>query len=878
MSLSRWKFSFTVAALWFGMMAPAAMVSAEGGAPAVGAAPGVGISVPLAGMAAPQAGTALPGTATPSALQAGTVQGAQDISPSPSADKPASVAGKEQAATSEGDTNNDTSDETALQKQRTGRGKSSVGGAMSSIEQTLRNSPTGTDKAVPGTFSLAGLTQFGYSYFKPETQTFEPLTDIPVGPDYPLGAGDRISLTVWGSFDGHFDLPVNRSGEIILPKVGPLKVAGVTFGKLPSLINGSLSRVFKDFHTNVTMGKLRLMKVFVVGEVNAPGDYSLSSLSTVINALSAANGPTKNGSLRTIQVKRDGKTAATVDLYDFFTKGDKSCDIRLQPGDTIFVPPIGAVAGIAGNVRRPGIYEIKDEKNLKDLVALAGGVTSSGYLHRLQIARIVAHEKKIVTDLSIDPKIDGKSLDDIAAGLPIQDMDLVKIFPIDGILRNYVRMDGYVLRPGDYALKPGLRLSQVLADASLLPEYYADAGQIVRIFPPDNHQEIVSFNVAKAVGGDPAHDLLLQEFDKIMVYSRWEMEEVPTVRIYGEVQKPGQYRLFDRMTLRDLVIQAGNPKKTAFLKHAEIVRVSNSGESVVATPIYVNLEEALKGNEKNNIALQPFDDVIIKRIPNWREVTDSYVTLKGEFVYPGIYPVYKGEKLSSVIRRAGGYTDKAYFKGAKFTREQIRQIQQKRLEEVLVREEANIAQKQSELASTSLSTEELQATKASLDGLKKSIAMLKGKRAEGRMVISLLSEHEFTESEFDFEVQAGDVLEVPADPRVVSVFGQVYNPNSYHFVAGESVENYLAKSGGFTRDAEEGDVYVIKADGSVVSRQMSSGFLFLGSFMNKELDSGDTVVVPQRMEKVAWLRDIKDITTIISQIAVSVGIVFAAGL
>jgi len=746
---------------------------------------------------------------------------------------------------------------------------------VSPIEKALMESPSGTDKIESSSFKLDGLTQFGYSYFKADAQGFDPMTDIPVGPDYILGAGDSISLTVWGSFDAQLDLTVNRSGELILPKVGSVKVAGVPFGKLHSLITGSLAKVYKDFHVNVTMGKLRLMKVFVVGEVNSPGDYSISSLSTVINALTAANGPTKNGSLRSIRINRDGKLVANVDLYDFFTKGDKSCDIRLQPGDAIFVPTIGPVAGITGNVRRPGIYELKNENALKDLIAMAGGVTTSGYLNRLQVSRIEAHDKKIVTDINVDPKSSGKSLDEVAATLKLQDMDLVKIYPIDGMLRNYVRIEGHVVRPGDYALKPGMRISQVLADASPLPEYYTEAGQIDRTSPSDYHHEIVNFNVKRALMGDPAHDLLLQEFDRIEIFSRWSMEEIPKVKIVGEVQKPGEYRLYENMTLRDLLLKAGNPKKTAYLKSTEIVRLVSSHDTVSATQLNVNLEEALKGSEKHNITLQPYDEVVVRKIPNWKEVADSYITLKGEFVFPGVYPIYKGESLSSVIRRAGGFTDKAYLQGAKFTREQIREIQQKRMDEVLAREEATIATKQGELTSVATSKEELEATKASLESLRKSIEILKKKRAEGRMVIKLLPESIFRDSEYDFEVLAGDQLEVPSDPKVISVFGQVYNPNSYLFVAGETVEDYLGKSGGFTRDAEDADAYVIKADGTVVSRQMSSGFLFFGGFMGNELDSGDTLVVPQKLERVAWLRDIKDITTIISQIALTAGVLIA---
>ncbi|MDU0459125.1 MAG: SLBB domain-containing protein, partial [Geobacteraceae bacterium] len=270
---------------------------------------------------------------------------------------------------------------------------------MSNAERAMLDSGSGADKSSPQEFKVKNLKQFGYNFFRPDMQGFSALTDIPVGPDYQLGAGDRIVLTVWGSLEGSYELEINRSGELVLPKVGSVKVAGTTFGQLPKLLSGHLSKVFRDFNLNVTMGKLRMIKVYVVGEVKAPGDYSISSLSTLINALSAAGGPTTNGSLRSISIVRDGKQVDSADLYSFFLKGDKSRDIRLQPGDTIFVPPVGPVAGIAGNVRRPAIYELKDEKNLKELLELANGIVPTGYLQRMQISRVEANDKKIITDI-----------------------------------------------------------------------------------------------------------------------------------------------------------------------------------------------------------------------------------------------------------------------------------------------------------------------------------------------------------------------------------------------------------------------------------------------------------------------------------------------
>ena len=750
---------------------------------------------------------------------------------------------------------------------------------ISITEKALNDDHAILDYVQPQELTTNKLTQFGYSFFRKGGKRFTPLTDVPVGPDYMIGVGDRVFVTLWGSVNGSYEREVNRNGEIVLPKVGAVRVAGVSYGQVQEVIRGSLARIFKDFHLSVTMGKLRPIKVYLVGEVNSPGDYNLSSLATLLNALSAAGGPTKNGSLRNIQVKRGGELVETVDLYDFFLKGDKGRDIRLQAGDTVFIPTLGPVAGIAGNVRRPAIYELKEEKSLKDLLSLADGINPGGYLQRIQLSRVDAHNRKVVTDFNLDPGGAGRSMDDLTGAITIRDMDMVNVFPIDSTLRDYVKLEGYVLRPGDYAIRPGMRLSHLLTRDNLLPEYYPESGQITRRCPPDLHPEVMFFNVRKALAGDPAHDLLLQEFDRVQIFSRWEMEDIPKVRINGEVQKPGEYRLFQNMTVSDLLLQAGNLTQTAYLKNAEISRITKTGNAVTSFPININLEEAIKGNSKDNLVLQPFDELNVRKIPNWVEETDRYIVLKGEFVFPGKYPIFKGEKLSSIIRRAGGFTDKAYLAGAKFTRQQVMEMQQKRMNEVIARTEVDLRQKQAELASVAASKEELEATKAALEGMMKSLEALKNAKAEGRMVIRLASEDELQKSEYNIEVVGGDVLDVPGDPKVVSVMGQVYNSTTFVYLSSDDLEDYLAKAGGVTRDAEKGDIYIIKADGSVVSRQTSSGGIFgFGGFMSRHLDSGDTVVVPQRLERIAWMREIKDIAFIFGQIALTAGVLLAAGL
>lgn len=758
---------------------------------------------------------------------------------------------------------------------------------LSALEQAVLSNEMMEQKDHPQPYRIRKLLQFGYNFFRPSVAGFAPQTDIPVAGDYVIGPGDRIVLNLWGSVEGTYELEVNRSGEVLLPRVGNVKVWGITFEKLPDYLKSKLSKNYMDFYLNVTIGKMRVIKVFVVGEVKSPGGYDLSPLSTLINALSASGGPLKTGTLRNIQVKRGGKAVEKVDLYDFFLKGDKSRDIRLQSGDTIFVPVIGKVAGIAGNVKRPAIYELNDEKNLNDLVNLAEGFLPTGYLQRVQIARTMAHEKNIVADFNIDQKEAGKSLELITGAIPIQDMDIVKIFPIDTKLRSHVRLDGYVLRPGDYALRPGMRLSQLLLPDNLLPECYRDAVGITRLNPPDYYPELYFVNLTKAVSGDPAHDLELKEFDRIKVFARWEMEEMPKVRVNGEVQRPGEFRLYSNMTVRDLIMEAGNLKITAYTKNAEINRITRTGEKAKSFPIIIDLEEAMKGNPKDNLVLSPFDELSIRKIPNWSDEKERYVTLQGELRFPGVYPIYKGENLSTLIGRAGGFTDKAYLRGAKFTRRSVQEDQQKRMDEVIARTEKDILKKQSELSSISSSKEQLEATKASLDSLMKELDKLKGSKAEGRMVIHLTPLEQFRDSSYDLELMGGDTLLVPKTPNSINVFGQVYNPTTFLHIAGKSAGYYLKKAGGPNREAEDGEIYIINADGSVASRQQaafgfhwddeSSGWKW-GTFLSIELNPGDTLVVPQKLERIAWMREIKDITTILAQVALTAGVLIAAGL
>jgi len=753
----------------------------------------------------------------------------------------------------------------------------------SKIEKELSDLKGSEEPPQPQPFTMGDLTQFGYNFFRPEATSFSPQTDVPVGDDYLVGPGDQITLQLWGSVSGSYELEVNRSGEIYLPRIGAVKVWGIPFGHLQETLRSHLAREFKDFQLNVNMGRLRLMKIYVVGEVQSPGGYNVSSLSTVLNALSAAGGPTKNGSLRTILVRRQGKAPVPVDLYDFFLKGDKSGDVRLLPGDTIYVPVIRRVAGIAGNVRRPAIYELKNEKNLTELLSLAGGLNPTGYLQRIQVVKVKAHDKKLVNDFNIDPRIEKKSFLDITSAIKIDNFDLVRVFQMDTTLRDHVRVEGYVRRPGDFALKKGMRVKDLFGKDDILPETYNQVAVITRLLPPDYHPEKFSINLGSALAGDENSNVELREFDNLKVFSRWEMEEKPIVRINGEVQKPGEYRLLDNMRLRDLVYDAGNLKKTAYLNNVEVTRVKVTGDSVSSVPIVVNLREALDGNPEHNILLEAYDSVQIRRIPNWVDETDRYVTLTGEVMFPGVYPIFKGERLSSVLARAGGYTSKAYLYGAKFTRAQVRELQQKRMDDFIQRTEQDISSKMQNMAASVSSKEDLEATKASLEGVQRSLQVLKQLKPEGRMTISLAPLDTLRGTPYDLELLGGDALDVPQSMGAVVVLGEVYNQTTLIHLPGRDLAYYLNEAGGPTGYGEKSEIYIVKANGTVTSRQQSSFGIHwdsegkrwtMGGFYSMQPQPGDTIVVPKELEQTAWLRTIKDITTIISQIAISAGTVW----
>ncbi len=724
------------------------------------------------------------------------------------------------------------------------------------------------------------LRQFGYDFFKNSSQALAAMDSLPVGDEYILGPGDTLNLSMWGAVNARRELTVDRNGEIMVPNVGVVKVWGLTYAQGKEVINKAIGRYYKNYEMNLTLGKLRTIQVFVVGEVEAPGSYPVNSLATVINALAAAGGPSRNGSLRGVRVTRGGTTPIDVDLYDMFLFGDRSKDIRLQNGDTVFVPVIGPVAAVAGEVRRPAIYELRGNETLPDLLKMAGGVSAAGYTGRIQVERVVNNSARIV----LDYKPQDGSLDSAQGTIRILDRDMIKVFPVQEAVRQIVSLKGNVVRPGEYQFRPGMRLTDLLPDfQALLPESYLESVEITRLTPPDFHRELLTANLRRAVAGNAPDNILLQEQDTVKVFSRWEMEEKPQVSVNGAVMNPGTYNYYPGMTVRDLITAAGSPKRNAFLETGELSRIVVVGDKANPSRLSLDLSKALAGDPQHNLPLQSDDVLIVRGVTDWFDASDKFIKLKGEVRFPGVYSVARGERLSSVIERAGGYTERAYLRGAKFLRRSVREAQQKRMEEIVVKTEKDVLQKQAALTSLAASRDELDATKASLEALMKSLERMKEMKAEGRVVIRLAAGDALKKSNFDIVVEGGDELEVPARPSVVNVMGQVFNPVSLVYQPEASdVGSCLRQAGGVTNDAESSEMYIIKADGTVFSRQQSSFGLHwnedarrwsFGSFNSSLLEPGDTLVVPQKIERIAWLREIKDITTIMSQIALTAGTV-----
>ncbi|MFC1864117.1 SLBB domain-containing protein, partial [Thermodesulfobacteriota bacterium] len=664
------------------------------------------------------------------------------------------------------------------------------------------DSPSNIERILSGRFPTdisRELEQFGYDFFEKDRPLFTPVGNIPVGTDYIIGPGDSFTINIWGKAEATYNVRVTRDGSITLPRVGTLNISGLSFEELKYFISNKLKKYYPDFEMSLTMGALRTITVFIVGEVKKPGTYSVSSLSTILTALYQSGGPTKNGTLKNISLLRNGEPEATLDLYDFFIQGVKKNDIRLLPGDTIFVPVIGPVAGITGTVKRPAIYELTMPQTIGDVIDLSGGVLPVSYLQNIVVERIKGHQKRIVKSFNLDPANINAEKD---LQTPIVDGDIIKIYPIYKELRQVIFLEGHVKYPREYELKTGLRLLDIIPSYDfLLPEPHLDAAEIIRLVPPDLHPEIIEFDLGALLSGDESYNFELEDQDRIIIYDKWDKKDKPEVTIKGAVRAPGRYRLYKGMTIKDLIFQAGNLTDKAYLDNAGLTRIVSMDSGTETLQLEFSPKNAIAGIADDNLQLKKNDAVNIREIPEYGEALNRKITLEGEFLFPGEYTFSKGERLSSVIERAGGLTEEAYPFGAVFSRESVRVVQEKRLTEYISKLERNIITASATASSRAMDEDEAAVFAHTLSSQRELLVKLKSSRPTGRMVINIDEVILVPSSELNLEIRPEDHLIVMKRPDSINILGEVYNPTALFAEKEKNVDHYLGLVGGPTKQA-----------------------------------------------------------------------------
>jgi protein involved in polysaccharide export with SLBB domain len=782
------------------------------------------------------------------------------------------------------------------------------------------------------------VTRFGLNVFEGESNDPRAIPmDLPAGPDYVVGPGDGIEIDLWGGVSQRFFRVVDRQGRLSLPDVGPLLVAGRSLGEVQQAVQQTLRTEYRDVSADVSLSKLRTVRVYVVGEVKEPGAYDISSLSTPLNALFAASGVKSGGSLRALKHYRGKQLIEEVDSYDLLLHGVRSDLHRLENGDTLLVPPVGPQVTVDGMVRRPAIYELHGESSLSEVLELAGGVLPTATLRHVEVQRVEAHEKRTMLTLDLSPEGGSDSNQGQLDSFKVSDGDAVHIFPIAPYNESAVYLDGHVLRPGRYSYKEGMKFTDLIGSyKDLLPEPSQHYAEIIRLNAPDfrpsvesfdlaaalAHPEtgpkikaldtvrifsrfdfeaapsvwiggevrgpgkygtsgqarlrdaihlaggvspdaamdsaqlfrtqsdgtlkIISVNLGEALAGNPVDNLLLESRDRLLVHKVASRVDPPTVYIKGEVAKPGRYPLTANMRPEDLIRVAGGLKRTADSDDAELTHYTPNDDSKVASHLDVKLSSP-NGESPETVALNDGDVLTIRKNPGWSEI-GAMIAVKGEVEHPGTYGIKPGERLSSVLARAGGFGSEAYPYGAVLMRREVREIEMKAHLQLVQRvkaEETNLK---------SLPETDAEQKNQKLNAIAQTetaLTQLQANMPVGRVVVHIQSDiKQWRNSSADVAVRDGDVLMVPKRPGYVLVNGQVYNPTAVSYQNGRSAKWYLSQAGGLTQIGDKNAVFVIRADGSVLSAKGNRDGFFSANPLDSTLRAGDTVVVPEKAPRI----------------------------
>ncbi len=723
--------------------------------------------------------------------------------------------------------------------------------------------------------SVNRIKQFGYDIFSSPVSTFAPVSNVPVGKDYILGPGDDLDVILWGRVNQTYHLSVHRDGTVLMPQLGPIQVAGLTFEQAKKLLEGRAGQI-TGVKVDVTMGQLRTIQVFVIGKVNHPGLYTVSALSHVSNALVAAGGINKMGSLREIEVRRDNQVIAHIDLYNMLLHGNTAGDVRLHSRDVIFAPVIGPVVAVVGDVKSPAIYELKGSEDLGQVLQMAGGVTAFGYAERVQVERIQSHQRRVALDVNLTAS--GSS------GFSIDDGDLIRVFTVLPRQRDVVMVKGNINEPGSYEWRPGMRASDLISEAQGISRHtYLAYALIKREQGPADPTELIRFNLKGALSQSPQQDPMLQRGDTLVIYNQTEIRQAPVVSVFGQVRRPGKYPLTPGMKVRDLVYEAGGFKRGAAKDRAQLTRTETMNGAVARyIHMRVDLASAFDSPQGGEIPLQPGDQLFIQEASNWHAPWS--MTVKGEVERPGPYPIFSGERLATVLRQCGGFRPGAYLPAAIFIRQSVKKVQQKELDKARDRIQEEMARLAMMPTAPGQNPVDAQAL-AFLGGV---LAQNSAKEAVGRVVIHLTSLDQLARSPDDILLENKDKLIIPRRPSSVQVLGQVYNPSAIVYRPGETVQAYLQSAGGPTEGADADRIYVVQANGSILTeeglknRGKNRIFPLLGSvsgdhLMDAPLEPGDTIYVPEKLVYISGLQYATDVTQVIANSVMGLGMLAIVG-
>jgi protein involved in polysaccharide export with SLBB domain len=690
----------------------------------------------------------------------------------------------------------------------------------------------------------------------------------PAPQDMVVGAGDELRIRLWGQINFSANLRVSREGEIYLPKVGAVHVAGLAFSAVASHVRTALGRVYRNFELSVDMGEIHSIQVYVTGQARQPGEYTVSALSTLVNAVFLSGGPSGAGSMRHVELKREGKVLADFDLYALLVRGDKTGDVQLQAGDVLFIPAAGPQVALLGSVRLAAIYELRGEESIEELLNTSGGKTSVASGGRISVERIEDHARRRAFELNAN-----------TTGLAtlLTDGDIVRIDPIVSNYRDTVTLRGSVANPGRFLWHAGMRLSELMPDKdSLLSRDYwwqrtqlgLPAPEFVPLSSLASHPQAGSFPATQT--GSFPESIRDTQAQPSAGDSSAAMRKALGTRSSGTTS-----------TLAGTEVSSPAGRETALLRpafqtdwnYAVIERLDTATMATSLIPF--NLGKLVLGHDASqNLELQPGDMVTVFAQDDIQQPIDrqaKYVRLEGEFVQAGVYSVLPGETLRSLVRRAGGLTDKAYLYGAEFTRLSTQAIEQQRLKEYADRLEHQLARGSIKMAglgngSSGGNSQEtgIQAQVNSVD--RDLIARLRQLQPTGRIVLNLRPQSAGENDLPETPLEDGDQLRIPPTPSTVQVVGAVLNQNAFLYHNGARAGEYLYMAGGPNRDADRGQIFILRADGSVTGHTAGMS-IFSSGFEKTRLYPGDTLVVPEKNIGPGAMREFLAWSQMFSQLA-----------